>query len=92
MHALTTFLVFKFAWVMLPVIYCRVTLQVYKSKISHFQVAPSLRFKARVSEAIDKNHFHKKGFVVSLTLIVRVFGTRKWPVRLNGKFAILTAI
>ena len=77
---------------MLPVIYCHVTLQVYKSKICHFQVAPSLCFKALVSEAIDKNHFHKKDFVLSLTLKVRVFGTREWPVRLNNKFAILTAI
>ena len=42
---------------MLPVIYCHVTLQVYKSKIWHFQVDPSLRFKARVSEAIDKKTF-----------------------------------
>ena len=56
----------------------------------HFQVAPCL--KARVSEAIDKNHFLKKGFELSLTLKVRVFGTREWPVRLNSKFAILTAI
>ena len=77
---------------MLPVIYCYVNLQAYKSKICHFQVASSLCFKARVSEAIDKNHFHKKGFVLSLTLKVRVFGTREWPIRLNGKFAILTAI
>ena len=74
---------------MLPVIYCHVTLQVYKSKICHFQVAPSLRFKARVSEAIDKKLFF---FVLSLTLIVRVFGTREWLIRLNSKFAILTAI
>ena len=61
---------------MLPVIYFYVNLnlQAYKSKICHFQVAPCL--KARVSEAIDKNHFHKKGFVLSLTLKVRVFGTR----------------
>ena len=42
---------------MLPVIYCHVTLQVYKSKIWHFQVDLSLRFKARVSEAIDKKTF-----------------------------------
>ena len=75
---------------MLPVIYCHVTLQVYKSKICHFQVAPSLRFKARVSEAIDKKLFFF--FVLSLTLIVRVFGTREWLIRLNSKFAILTAI
>ena len=64
----------------------------YKSKICHFQVAPSLCFKALVSEAIDKNHFHKKDFELSLTLKVRVFGTREWPIRLNSKFAILTAI
>ena len=74
---------------MLPVVYYHVTLQVYKSKICHFQVAPSLRFKARVSEAIDKKLFF---FVLSLTLIVRVFGTREWLIRLNSKFAILTAI
>ena len=83
MHALTTFIGFKFAWVMLPVIYCHVTLQVYKSKICHFQVAPSLRFKARVSEAIDKKPFF---FVLSLTLIVRVFGTR------NGLLGLMVSL
>ena len=29
----------------------------------------------------NKTHFHKKGFAVSFVLKVRVFGTRKWPIR-----------
>ena len=29
----------------------------------------------------NKTHFHKKGCAPSLNLIVRVFGTRKWPIR-----------
>ena len=29
----------------------------------------------------NKTHFHKKGCAPSLTLKVRVFGTRKWPIR-----------
>ena len=27
----------------------------------------------------DETHYHKKGFVPSLVLKVRVFGTWKWP-------------
>ena len=28
-----------------------------------------------------KTHFHKKGFALGLVLRVRVFGTRKWPIK-----------
>ena len=28
----------------------------------------------------NKTHFHKKGCAFGLILIVRVFGTRKWPI------------
>ena len=28
---------------------------------------------------VDKTHFQKQGFAISLVLKVRVFGTRKWP-------------
>ena len=27
----------------------------------------------------NKTHFHKKGFVLSLFVKVKVFGTKKWP-------------
>ena len=30
---------------------------------------------------VNKTHFHKKGFALGLILKVRVFGTRKWPIR-----------
>ena len=30
---------------------------------------------------VNKTHFHKKGCALGLILKVRVFGTRKWPVR-----------
>ena len=37
----------------------------------------------------SKTNFHKKGRALALILNVRVFGTRKWPIRLfpleNGK-------
>ena len=37
----------------------------------------------------SKTNFHKKGCALALILNVRVFGTRKWPIRLspleNGK-------
>ena len=33
-------------------------------------------------DAKKKTHFHKKGFALGLVLRVRVFGTRKWPIRL----------
>ena len=29
----------------------------------------------------NKTHFHKKGCALGLILKVRVFGTRKWPIR-----------
>lgn len=31
---------------------------------------------------VSKMHFHKKDFARSLILKVRVFGTRKWPIRI----------
>ena len=31
---------------------------------------------------IIKNHFHINGFALSLTLKVRFFGTRKWPIEM----------
>ena len=34
---------------------------------------------------IIKNHFHINGFALSLALKVRFFGTRKWPIILNGE-------
>ena len=36
------------------------------------------------SSHANKTHFHKKGFTLGLVLIVRVFGTRKWPVILSS--------
>ena len=32
----------------------------------------------------NKAHFHKKCFALSLILKVRVFGTRKWPIKQRG--------
>ena len=32
---------------------------------------------------VNKTHFVKKGCALGLNLKVRVFGTRKWPVRLE---------
>ena len=32
----------------------------------------------------NKTHFPKKGCAPSLILKVRVFGTRKWPIRIGG--------
>ena len=41
----------------------------------------------------NKSHFHKKGCTLGLILIVRIFGTRKWPVAgpvgKNVKFQVL---
>ena len=31
----------------------------------------------------NKTHFHKKGCAPSLILKVRVFGTRKWPIKVH---------
>ena len=36
----------------------------------------------------NKTHFHKKGCAPSLILKVRVFGTRKWPIR-NRAFPVI---
>ena len=32
----------------------------------------------------NKTHFHKKGCALGLILKVRVFGTRKWPIKQRG--------
>ena len=37
----------------------------------------------------NKTHFHKKGCAPSLILKVRVFGTRKWPIRKLSQNRIL---
>ena len=61
------------------------------TSLSHFRVAPSLCFKARLSaklkcEAVNvkmvfshanKTHLHKKGFALSLVLKEKVLETRK---------------
>ena len=31
----------------------------------------------------NKTHFHNKGFALSLVLKVKLFGTRKWPIKLD---------
>ena len=33
----------------------------------------------------NKTHFYKKGCALGLILKVRVFGTRKWPIRTQDK-------
>ena len=38
----------------------------------------------------NKTHFHNKGFALSLVLKVRFFGTRKWPIRVEPPFLLLT--
>ena len=35
---------------------------------------------------VDKTHFHKKRFALSLLLKVRVFGTREWPFLTDNYF------
>ena len=53
------------------------------SKKSHFQnEAKCETFVVKMSFIcmIIKNHFHINGFALSLTLKVRLFGTRKWPI------------
>ena len=37
----------------------------------------------------NKNHFHNKGFALSLVLKARVFGTRKWPRQVSQKTIFL---
>ena len=53
------------------------------SKKSHFQNESKCEtFVVKMSFIciIIKNHFHINGFALSLTLKVRFFGTRKWPI------------
>ena len=38
----------------------------------------------------NKTHFHKKSYALGLTLKVRVFETRKWPVVLNSTNSDIT--
>ena len=52
------------------------------------QASVSMRGKAIdmrmiVHSHANKNHVHNKGFVLRLVLKVRVFGTRKWPIRVT---------
>ena len=68
--------------------------KVNNSLIGHFRVPPGLCFKTRVGAQplIWKSHFiltqvklifHKKGCAPGLILKVKVFETRKWPIRLR---------
>ena len=53
------------------------------SKKSHFQSeieCEAIDMKMIFNHGANKNHFHNKGFILSLVLKVRFFGTRKWPV------------
>ena len=36
----------------------------------------------------NKTHFHKKGCAPSLSLEVRVYGTRKWPIVIHLTFNV----
>ena len=64
--------------------------------IGHFRAPPGLGIKTRLSAQplIWKwffilmqinSHFHKKGCALGLILKVRVFGTRKWPIKLESQ-------
>ena len=50
-----------------------------------FPSSPGLCFKISFHfifhSKANKTHFHKKGCAPGLILKVRVFGTRKWPIR-----------
>ena len=50
--------------------------------MGHFQVTQNLCFKARKANLMQIKlfFFYKKGFVLSLVLKMRNFGTRKWPI------------
>ena len=57
------------------------------SKKSHFQSdAKCETFVGKMSFNYDANktHYHNKGFALSLVLKVGFFGTRKWPICVNG--------
>ena len=54
------------------------------SKKFHFQnEAKCETFVVEMSFNYDANktHFHNKGFALSLVLKVKLFGTRKWPIK-----------
>ena len=54
------------------------------SKKSHFQSeakCEAIDMEMIFNYDANKNHFHNKGFALSLVLKVRFFGTRKWPVK-----------
>ena len=54
------------------------------SKKPHFQnEAKCETFVVKINFIciIIENHFHINGFALSLALKVRLFGTRKWPIR-----------
>ena len=40
----------------------------------------------------NKAHFHKKGCTLGLILKVRVFGTRKWPIKQRGSMRFLLGV
>ena len=54
------------------------------SKKSHLQgeaKCEAIDMKMIFNYDANKTHFHNKGFALSLVLKVRVFGTRKWPIK-----------
>ena len=61
-------------------------------RVGHFRVPPGPLYENEVKHSTfdmkmifhsqaNKTHFHKKGCALGLILKVRVFGTRKWPIR-----------
>ena len=63
------------------------------SKKSHFQnEAKCETFVVKMSFIciIIENHFHINGFALSLVLKVRLFGTRKWPIK--GRVIVILMI
>ena len=62
------------------------------SKKSHFQSeakCEAIDMKMIFNYDANKNHFHNKGFALSLLLKVRFFGTRKWPVKVASELQSL---
>ena len=54
------------------------------SKKSHFQSeakCEAIDMEMIFNYDANKNHFHNKDFALSLVLKVRLYGTRKWPVK-----------
>ena len=51
-----------------------------EAKCETFVVEMSFNYDA------NKTHFHNKGFALSLVLKVKLFGTRKWPIKFKLKF------